>query len=135
MPKLRDALATKYTLLLDPETRAYQRHLRRNTDIAFSDLLRALVARVAIDKQLEAEIFAECGGGYDDDLPLPTQAPVATTADIDTPEEGPTAEQTVTPEGQADHHATDDSSTEAEAAASATGEESSGFWIDDDVNS
>ena len=74
MAKLRAAHATKYTLLLDPETRSYQRHLRRNTDIVFSDLLRALVARIAVDKDLEADIFAECGGGYDD-LPVQGVAP------------------------------------------------------------
>lgn len=69
------APTTKYTLLLDPATRAYQRHLRRTTDINFSDFIRALIARVAQDKQLEADIFAACGGGYEED-PLPaTPAP------------------------------------------------------------
>jgi hypothetical protein len=59
----------KYTLLLDPPTRAYQRHLRRNTDIPLSDFIRAAIARIAADKDLEAEVFAACGGGYDADEP------------------------------------------------------------------
>lgn len=63
-PRSRREKATKYAFYPDATTRAYQERLRRGTNVKFADFLRAAVARIAVDADLEAEILAACGGGY-----------------------------------------------------------------------
>lgn len=95
--------STKYTLLLDPATRSYQRHLRRNTDINFSDLLRAAVAKIAADPTLEAELFTACGGGYEDAeefaLPVPPEQESPLVAVVAEAEAGPALDGPGSPDG------------------------------------
>lgn len=128
----RRAAQTKYTILLDPATRAYQRHLRRHTNVNFSDVLRALVARIASDKELEAAIFAEVGGGYDDyeertatPLEPATESPLV--AEVAEAEAGQGAAVDVA-------EPADEPVAEVEAALEpADSIEPGGFWGDEDI--
>lgn len=79
---------TKYTLLVDHHIQDYQLHLRRNTNVNFSDLVRAAINRIASDPKLEAELFESIGGGYYEDYE-PETPPQNVTAPAPSPVQTP----------------------------------------------
>lgn len=80
---------TKYTILVDQQIQDYQLHLKRNTNVNFSDLVRVAVTRIASDPKLEAELFQSIGpdkGYYEDYEPAtPPAAPAAPVAALPPP--------------------------------------------------
>jgi len=92
-PRVRRPEKTKYTLLVDHSIQDYQLHLKRHTNVNFSDLVRALILRCASDPQLEARIFEDIGGGYYEDYePTPSSAPQPPAPAADPVPEPPSAE-------------------------------------------
>lgn len=84
---------TKYTILIDEDTRAYQRRLRAFTDVHFSDFLRALIARVDSDRELEAQVLAAAGHFAPlPDVTIPVPSPDDIALIVEAPAGGPPAQ-------------------------------------------